>query len=147
LIFATLDARPTRATCHHGSVLGRRIALIAAMVLFTAVLVSSVSTRQRAETRAVAPPRPSAPSVVERVHGELPAARTIRARLGDAVSISVRPAVADTALIDALGLRAEASPDLPGVLEFVATTPGRFPVVLEGTGQRLGTVVVSDAGS
>jgi hypothetical protein len=123
----------------------RRVAILVGLLFLTAMLTSSLAGRENVGTTTVArgpvPPMPAG----AQVEGSLPADRVVRAVVGDIVSISVRPKVADDAVIDELGVRAEASPQVPGILEFIPTEPGRFPVLLDASGERMGTVVVAGA--
>ena len=128
--------------------LARRIVLALCAFFLVAVIAGSVADRDAQRTRATAPPvtvttGPPAPVV----RGTLPADGTVSAEVGDAVTVAVRTATPDEAWVDALGLRTPTSSDVPGRLEFVAQIPGRYPVVLAGTGRRVGTIVVEDAGS
>ncbi|MCW3021759.1 MAG: hypothetical protein JWR30_1081 [Conexibacter sp.] len=129
-------------------VLVRRIVLALCGLFLVAVIAGAVADRQAQKTRATAPPLTVAtgpPAAV--VRGTLPADGTVSAEVGDAVTVSVRSAMPDEAWVDALGLRAPTSSDVPGRLEFVAEIPGRYPVMLEGSGRRAGTIVVAPAGS
>jgi FtsP/CotA-like multicopper oxidase with cupredoxin domain len=124
-------------------VLARRIAIVASTMFLLIVVAGSLAAREAQESRAIAPTTAEAaepPAPV--VRGELPADQVIRARVGDVVSIAVRTPVPDDASIPQLGINAPTSPDVAGVLEFVATAPGRYPVVLVATEQPAGVVVV-----
>jgi hypothetical protein len=129
-------------------VLVRRIVLALCALFLVAVIAGSVADRAARSTRATAPPATvatGAPAAV--VRGALPEDGTINAEVGDAVTVAVRTPMPDEAWVDALGLRAPTSSDVPGRLEFVAGIPGRYPVVLAGTGRRAGTIVIARAGS
>lgn len=126
--------------------LARRISIAASALLLLVVIAASVADRDAQESRAVAPPAteqvgPAAPVV----RGELPGDRTIEARVGDVVSVSVRTETPDEATIDEVGVVAPTSSEVPGVLEFVATEPGRYDVRLTDTDTSAGTVVVEPA--
>ena len=75
----------------------------------------------------------------------MPPDHVLRARVGDIVSVDVRTAQADTATIDALGVTAATSYDVPGTLEFVPMQAGDYPIVLEDSGRVAGRVLVSSA--
>jgi hypothetical protein len=129
-------------------VLVRRIVLALCALFLVAVIAGSVADRQARSTRAIAPPATVAtgpPAAV--VRGALPEDGTVNAEVGDAVTVAVRTAMPDEAWVDALGLRAPTSSEVPGRLEFVARIPGRYPVVLAGTGRRAGTIVIAPAES
>jgi hypothetical protein len=121
----------------------RRVAFLAALLVFTVVLTASIAGQENARDRAVAPAPTPVVRPAPQVDGKMPGDAVVRAAVGDVVSISVRPRVADSAVIEELGVSTDASPQVPGVLEFVPTQPGRFPVILDGTRERLGTLVVS----
>jgi hypothetical protein len=125
-------------------VLARRLAYAFSALLLLVVIVSSVATRENRRTQAVAPPLGGpAPAPAPQATGQMPPDRVVRARVGDVVSVAVRTPQPDTATITAVGASAITSPDLPGTLEFVATDPGRYPVLLEDSGGTAGTVVIS----
>jgi hypothetical protein len=129
-------------------VLVRRIVLALCALFLVAVIAGSIADREARKTRATAPPTTVAtapPAAV--VRGTLPDDGTVNAEVGDAVTVSVKTAMPDEAWVDALGLRAPTSSDLPGRLELVAQIPGRYPVVLAGSGRRVGTIVIAPAGS
>jgi hypothetical protein len=129
-------------------VLVRRIVLALSALFLVAVIAGSVADREAQKTRATAPTATVAtgpPAAV--VRGTLPDDGTVSAEVGDAVTVAVRTATPDEAWVDALGLRAPTSSDVPGRLEFVAAIPGRYPVVLAGSGRRAGTIVIERAGS
>jgi hypothetical protein len=115
-------------------------------VLLLVVIAASVATRENRRTQAVAPPLGGpapAPAPAPEATGQMPPDRVVRARVGDVVSVAVRTPQPDTATITAVGASAITSPDLPGTLQFVATDPGRYPVLLEDSGGTAGTVVIS----
>jgi hypothetical protein len=127
-------------------VLVRRITLALCALFLVAVVAAAVADRAERKTRATAPPTtvasgPPAPVV----SGRLPRDRTVRASVGDAVTVDVWTDEPDEASIAELGVTTPTSPDVPGVLEFVASTPGRYPVLLAGSGKRAGTIVIAPA--
>jgi FtsP/CotA-like multicopper oxidase with cupredoxin domain len=127
-------------------VLVRRVILAFCAVFLAAVIATAVADRQAQSTRAVAPPQevagtPGAPVV----RGSLPGDRVVRANVGDVVSIAVTTTEPDEATIPELGVDAPTSGDVPGVLEFVADAPGRYPVLRSSDQRPLGTLVVAPA--
>ena len=121
--------------------LARRLLLVAAVFLLLSTLLTAVAP-VRDEERAVKPP-PSRPLPVVEATGRLPADEVVRARVGDVVVLDVSAGRADTVRIEGLEMDADALPDRPARFEFVAGREGRFPVVLEVAGKRLGTLVVT----
>ncbi len=130
-------------TGHNGAMRGRRFWLWALLLVLIAALAATVAPREE-------PSRPGVNTVVagppaRTVTGRLPAARPVTATVGEVVDVSVTVRKADEARIEPLGVQAPAEPGIPAQLEFVADTPGRFPVVLRDSGRRVGTVVVRRA--
>jgi hypothetical protein len=121
-----------------------RITLVVAVLLLFVALLSAAGTRDAgpavpgAEKDATGTPAP----VVE---DQLPAARPIRAGLGDVVRLRVRADTPDEARIVRLALEWPVGPGLPGATTFVAERAGRFAVTLR-SGKRIGTLVVEAAG-
>jgi hypothetical protein len=138
-----LDGVATK-TGHNGAMRGRRrIWLWAVLLVLIAALAATVAPREE-------PRRPGVDTVVagppaHTVTGRLPAARPVTARVGDVVDVSVTVREADQAQIVPLAVHAPAEPGIPAQLQFVADTPGRFPVVLRDSRRRVGTVVVRRA--
>jgi hypothetical protein len=121
----------------------RRVSYVFSAIVLVIVIAVSVADREADKSRAVAPPltTPTGPPPPT-VTGTLPADRIVEARVGDAVTITVTSPEPDEAVINALGLQTETDPEQPGLLEFVAEDPGRYPVALLDTGKVVGTVVV-----
>jgi hypothetical protein len=123
---------------------GRRFWLWAVLLLLIASLAAAVAPRDERD------PRPGVATVVagppaHTVTGRMPATRPVTAAVGDVVRLRVSVTEADEAQIEPLAVQAPAEPGIPAELEFVAGTPGRFPVVLRDSGERVGTLVVRRA--
>jgi hypothetical protein len=126
--------------------LARRLAYVFSALVLVMVLGSAVAQREREHTQAVAPsPGAGAASSAPapEAAGDMPPEKVLRARVGEIVSITVRTAEPETASIPAIGVSELASADVPATLEFVPSTPGRYPVELTDSGRVLGTVDVS----
>jgi hypothetical protein len=119
----------------------RRMLFLVALLLLVSVVAGSVVDRERDEQQATAPPRETSTPPVQQVTAELPATQPVRARVGDLVRLSVTTPQPSEVTIDALGVSASASRQVPGEVEFVASDPGRYPVLADG-GASLGEVVV-----
>lgn len=122
----------------------RRVLLLAVLLFLIAALIGAAARPRTDQAVAPAPgslPERAAPSVT----GTFPAKRPIVAHVGDFVTITVTPKQPDTVAFEDLGVSTDASAEVPGVLEVVADQPGRFSAVEEGTGKRLGTLVVEPA--
>ena len=125
----------------------RRMLLFASLLLVTAAIVSAMAPR---EEGAKAPPRttpaPAAAVTAPRhVEATLPDDKTVRARVGDQVTLHVRSREPDLAEIEDLGVSQPAERDIPALIDFVAPQAGRFPVTLSLSGRSVGTVEVSPA--
>jgi len=120
----------------------RRLALLASLLLIV-VAASLTAQRDRAE-QAVAPPPEPATRPAATVAGTLPDDRTIRARPGDLVRLTVRSGAVAEVRIDALGVSGVATPEEPALLELAADEPGRHPVLVDdGADRRVGTLVIA----
>ena len=121
----------------------RRITLALCAVFLLAVIGAAFADREAQDSRATAPPVTIAtgppPAVVR---GTLPDQGIVRARVGDAVTVSVRTPTVDEATVQALGISASTSATVPGTLDFVATAAGRYPVLLD-SGEPAGTIVIA----
>jgi hypothetical protein len=129
-------------------VLVRRITLALCALFLVGVVAASFADREDRKSRATAPPITVASGPPDPVvSGRLPADRTIRARVGDAVTVEVSTEQPDEASVAELGLTAPTSADVPGMLEFVASAPGRYKVLLDDSGKVAGTIVITPAES
>jgi hypothetical protein len=125
----------------------RRMLLFASLLLVTGAIISALAPR---EDRATAPPRttpaPAAAATAQRhIEATLPGERTVRARVGDQVTLRVRSGDSDLAEIEGLGVSQPAEQDIPAVIDFVAPAAGSYPVTLSLAGRTVGTVEVSPA--
>jgi hypothetical protein len=124
----------------------RRMLFLAALLLLTGVVANAFVQRERDSQQATAPeglastPGSGAPRHVD---AKLPARRLVRASAGDLVTLTVTTEQPATLAMDALGIYAETSAQVPGTFEFVAPAAGRYPVVDDQTGATVGVVVVS----
>src|SRR4051794_11615177 len=123
--------------------------LLAALLLFTSVVVGTLVDTRRDREQATAPAPPAATGTargtLRTVEGRMPAQKVVRARVGDLVSLTIAAPSAGDAAIDSLGVSAPADPIVPGTLEFVAEDVGRFPVTAGEPPSQVGMVVVEPA--
>jgi hypothetical protein len=126
-------------------VLVRRLAFVAALLFFVAMVSSAVVRREENRRQATAPAAAPPAAPIATVEAQLPAERRVQARVGEIVNLQVRSEEPQDVSIPALGVTDVASADVPALLEFVADQPGRFAVVADPSGRRLGTVVVDAA--
>jgi hypothetical protein len=124
----------------------RRLLLFAALLLVAISLVSAMTPseqrfRDSPGANAEPPPASRPASVVE---ASLPAERTVRARIGDVVRLSVRAPSADVVEVTSLAVEEPVDAGATAQLEFVADRAGSFPVRLREAGEAIGTLRVAD---
>jgi hypothetical protein len=123
--------------------MARQLALWAAVLLAIAVVATAVAPSQRVETAPVFPAPGTTPAPTEQtVEGKLPSSAPLVAGVGSIVRLQVGAEDADHVVVDGLGVRAPVGPGTTGVVEFVADSPGSWPVRLDPSGVRIGTVEV-----
>jgi len=81
------------------------------------------------------------PDVTAKLDASARRQRTVRAELGEQVSILVSTHAADSVALGDLDVQ-PAEPGLPARFDLLADTPGRYPLVLESSGHRLWTLEV-----
>ena len=121
----------------------RRLLLFVVVLLLIAAIADAIAPRD--SDQAVKPPAsalPAAPADV--IRARLPAARDVRARVGDVVELDVRHRGSDIVQIPGLGIDAPVETGLPAQLVFDADRPGRFAVSLRDARRRIGVVEVRD---
>jgi len=124
--------------------MARQLAIWAAVLLAIGLVAAAIAPQQKPETAPVFPApgtaaaAPAAPAVV----GKLPATAPLVAQVGSVVRLRVGSQDADHVVVDGLGVRAPVGPGTTGVVEFVADSPGNWPVRLDPSGVRIGTVEV-----
>jgi hypothetical protein len=128
---------------HNEAMRGRRFWLWVLLLVLIAALAATIAPREEPSRKGVNTVVAGPPA--RTVTGKLPATRPITATVGDVVDVSVTVREADEAQIEPLAVQAPAEPGIPAQLEFVADTPGRFPVTLRDSGRRVGTVIVRPA--
>ena len=123
--------------------MARQLALWAAVLLAIGVIAAAVAPPQRLETAPVFPaPGTVAAPVQPPVVGTLPASAPLVADVGSIVRLQVGSQADDHVVVDGLGVRAPVGPGTTGFVEFVADSPGSWPVRLDPSGVRIGTVEV-----
>jgi hypothetical protein len=124
----------------------RRLLLFAALLLVAVSLISAVTPRDRrfGDSGDSGLQRPPATRPASVVRASLPAAREIRARIGDVVHLSVRAPLADVVEVTSLAIEGPVDAGAPAELVFVADRAGRFRVRLRDAGDAIGTLRVAD---
>ena len=127
----------------------RRILILVAALLLLSLAAAALAPQRPAsppgtpDGATAAPPAGAAREVRATIRdgaGARPA--RVRVRQGDTLRLTVRSAGPDAVAIDPLvgGVPVEA--DVPAVIELLADTPGRYPIVLLDAGRRLGTLEI-----
>jgi hypothetical protein len=123
--------------------MARQLALWAAVLLAIGLVAAAVAPPQRVQTAPVFPaPGTGAAPAAPAVEGKLPATAPLVAEVGSVVRLRVGSQDADQVVVEGLGVRAPVGPGTTGVVEFVADSPGNWPVRLDPSGVRIGTVEV-----
>jgi hypothetical protein len=123
--------------------MARQLALWAAILFAIAVVAASVAPQDKPNPVPVFPaPRASSAPTPRAVEGAVPASAPLVAQLGAIVRLRVGAEGSDHVVVDGLGVRAPIGPGTTGMVEFVADSPGSWPVRLDPSGVRIGTVEV-----
>lgn len=122
----------------------RQLALWAAVLFAIGLIAAAVAPQQHVATAPVfpAPGTTAAPALGRVVQGTLPSAAPLVADLGSVVRLHIGAQEDDHVVVDGLGVRAPVGPGTTGTVEFVADSPGTWPVRLDPSGVRVGTVEV-----
>ena len=121
---------------------GRRMLLIAAVMLFVISLAGALAPQPESPPPAVAAPVKPVP--VATVRATLPRAAPVAVRAGDLVALSVRSADGDQVEVPGLGLSEPVGSGLVAEFTFLADRPGRFPVRLSLADREIGAIVVRE---
>jgi hypothetical protein len=123
--------------------MARQLALWAAVLLAIGLIAAAIAPQQRVKPAPVFPaPGTAAAPATPAVEGTLPATAPLIAGVGSVVRLQVGVETPDDVVVDGLGVRAPVGPGTTGVVEFVADSPGSWPVRLDPSGTRIGTVEV-----
>jgi hypothetical protein len=128
--------------------MARRL-LLPVSVLFLVLLVLSSLGQQDQATRndlATTTGPPPASSTVRTVEATMPAAKEVRAKVGDLVTLTVESEELGGVEIPAFGESEPAAPEAPAIFDVLPTEAGRYPVRSTLTGEQLGVLVVEPAG-
>src|SRR3954464_10279143 len=112
--------------------MARQLALWIAVLLAIGLIAAAIAPPSRLEAPPVSP-APSAPAAPAdgQVQGTLPATAPLVAGVGSIVRLRVGVQDADHVVVDGLGVRAPIGQGTTGVVEFVADSPGSWPVRLD----------------
>jgi len=123
----------------------RNLLLFVAAMLLLATVAAALAPREEEPAPASRAGRAPAAPAAREVSATLPEDAEVRVRLGDVVRLQVRAGARDVATIAALGVTGPVEPEVPAELLFTADREGRFAVVLEEAGRRVGVVEVGPA--
>jgi hypothetical protein len=124
--------------------MARQLAIWAAVLFAIGLIAAAIAPQEPAKQAPVFPaPRPPGNAGVAVVEATLPDAQPVSAALGDVVRLRVDASFDQHVEIDGLGVRWPVGPGTTSVVEFVADSPGRWPVRLGAGGARIGTVEVA----
>ena len=124
--------------------MARQLATWAAVLFAIGLIAAAIAPQERAKPAPVFPaPRPPDNAGAVVVEATLPDAVPVTANLGDIVRLRIDSSLDQHVEIDGLGVRGPVGPGTTGLVEFVADSPGRWPVRLGTEGPRIGTVEVA----
>ena len=128
---------------HTEETMARQLLLWAALLFMIGVIAAAIAPTEQTPQAPVFPaPNPLAPPAGSSVEATMPARAPLIADVGTIVRLRVGASDGDHVLISGLGVRAPVGPGTTGLVEFVADSPGRWPVLLDPSGVRIGTVEV-----
>jgi len=123
--------------------MARQLAFWVALLFMIGVIAAAVAPREKPRPAPVFPaPNPLAAPAGTAVEATLPASLPLVIDTGTIVRLRVDAAHDDHVLIYGLGVRAPVGPGTTGIVEFVADSPGRWPVLLDSSRARIGTIEV-----
>lgn len=126
----------------------RLLIVATAMVAVLALIAGFTSENDQrnredaAATETVVAP-PTAPSRV--LEADLPSTKTIVARVGQTVQLTVKLDAVDSLVLDAFGLDETIPAGIPTPVLFTAISPGRYDLKLQDSGKVIGRLVVREA--
>jgi hypothetical protein len=123
--------------------MARQLALWAAVLFGIALIAAAIAPPEKSTPAPVFPaPNPLGSSAESTVEGTLPSTAPLVATTGEIVRLRIGSSQDDHVVISGLGVRAPIGQGTTGVVEFVADSPGNWPVLLDPSGTRIGTVEV-----
>jgi len=138
-----LDAFLHGQPAHWVTDMARQLATWAAVLFAIGLIAAAIAPKETSKPAPVFPaPRPPGNAGAAVVEATLPDATPVTAGLGDIVRLRVDSSLDQHVEIDGLGVRGPVGPGTTGLVEFVADSPGRWPVRLGPDGPRIGTVEV-----
>lgn len=125
--------------------MARQLAIWAAVLFAIGLIAAAIAPRQSSSPAPVFPaPRAPGSAGATVVEATLPSAELVQATVGDVVRLRIVTGTDQHVVVDGLGVRGPVGPGTTGVVEFVADSPGRWPVRLGPGGPIIGTVEVQE---
>ncbi len=127
----------------------RRALVALAVVLLLLAVGAGVASRPATSPRAADPPATeevaaAEPELERTLRIGAARSQTLRVQVDRQARVTVKGAdAADVVELAGLDLFAQISPDLPAVFDLLPARPGTYPIVLVGTGERVGALRVS----
>jgi hypothetical protein len=134
--------------------LARRLLILAAVLLALGAVAASLAPRDlRGPQTTTTPQRPPAAAplvargrdVTLAVDASASRPQTVSARVGDHVQLTVRASQPDAVNIPALGQTQAVDPYSPATFDLLPDLPGSFPITLQQSGRRVGTLRITPA--
>jgi hypothetical protein len=123
--------------------MARQLAIWAAVLFAIALIAAAIAPQQQTTPAPVFPaPNPSAAPAGTAADAILPSATPLVVDTGEIVRIRVASRQDAEIEVSGLGVRAPVGPGTTGLVEFVADSPGNWPVLVDPSGTRIGTVEV-----
>ena len=124
--------------------MARQLAIWAAVLFAIGLIAAAIAPQQQTKQAPVFPaPTATGTPAGTVVEATLPSPQAVEASIGDVVRLRVQTSAGQQLQIDGLGVRGPVGPGTTGVVEFVADSPGRWPVRLGPGGPLIGTVEVA----
>jgi hypothetical protein len=129
----------------------RRLLIIVAVLMGITALTAGLTAppSRRGEPVLTTPPTTRATTdaaLVQRtIDADATRPPTVAVEQGDALHLTVRADALDSVELEGLGLVQALAPDSPALFDVLADEAGTYPVVLTGSGRRVGAVRVNPA--
>jgi hypothetical protein len=127
--------------------MARRLLLPVTVLFLVLLVLGSIGADDQATRKdfATNPGPPPGARTVGTVEATMPAAKEVRARVGDLVTLTVEADEPGGVEIPAFGETEPVGPEAPAVFDILPTEAGRYPVRSTETGAEIGTLVVEPA--
>ena len=121
----------------------RRLLLPVTLLFLVLLVLGSIGANQaRRENFTTVPGPPPTARTVGTVEATMPAAKEVRAKVGELVTLTVEADEPGGVEFPAFGETEPAAPEAPAVFDVLPTEAGRYPVRSTETGDTIGELVV-----